>query len=75
MVHTLEQRASLAIWPSERPGGATPGQEFQTVREAIRTAATVLKDPAAKPWIVTEDGAILRPGWIREQARILGFLD
>ena len=71
----LNQRASLAIWPAAQLGGAALSQEFPTVREALQAAARVLIDPDAKPWIVTESGAILRPGWIREQARMLGLLD
>ena len=71
----LDQRASLAVWPPDQPGGAVSSEEFLTLREALHAAAGLLSDPEKRPWIVTEEGAILRPGWIREQARMLGLID
>lgn len=70
----LDQRASLSLWPAGRPGGAVPGREFATVREAIAAAAPALREAGTTPWIVTEDGSILRPEWIRLQARALHLL-
>lgn len=70
----LDQRAALTLWPSPDPGTPAASREFPTLREAIQAASAVLADPEARPWIVIEDGTILRPGWIREKARALGFV-
>ena len=39
--------------------------EDDTLREAIEAAAGALSDPAKQPWIITEDGEVLSPNWIR----------
>ena len=36
-----------------------------TLREALSAAVDALHDSEARPWIVTEEGDILSPHWIR----------
>lgn len=62
----LERPADLTIWrtaPTASPL-AQPAR-FDTLREAIEAAAGALTDPAKQPWIITEEGEILSPNWIR----------
>ena len=44
--------------------GAADDQAERVV-EAIAAAAGALSDPAKQPWIITEEGEILSPNWIR----------
>jgi hypothetical protein len=74
-ISDLDQRAVPAVWPSAQPGGAAEGREFPTLREAIKAAVRATDNAEARPWIVIEDGTILRPGWISEKARALGFIE
>jgi hypothetical protein len=62
----LERPADLTIWrtvPASSPL-AQPAR-YDTLREAIAAAAGALTDPAKQPWIITEEGEILSPNWIR----------
>jgi hypothetical protein len=62
----LERPADLTIWrtlPASSPL-AQPAR-FDTLREALAAAAGALTDPAKQPWIITEEGEILSPNWIR----------
>lgn len=65
----LERPADLALW---RTGPATaligPPKRFASLREAIAAAASALADPFVQPWIVTEEGDMLAPNWIRTYA-------
>ncbi|MGE7157016.1 hypothetical protein ACQKJ1_25145 [Methylorubrum rhodesianum] len=61
----LDKRAELTIWPGARTAQVRHGQEFATLREALCAAVDALHDPQARPWIVTEEGDILSPYWIR----------
>ena len=58
---------------SSQPDGIAQSREFPSLREALRAAADVLRVPDAQPWIIVEDGTILKSGWIREKARAQGF--
>lgn len=71
----MNQRATLAIWSSASSRGTEEGSEYPSLHEAIRAAVTALRDPNARPWIVLADGTTLRPGWIHEKARALGFIE
>lgn len=62
----LDKRAELTIWPSAEAVRIGPAREFVTLREALCVAVGALQDPKARPWIVTEDGDILSPHWIRQ---------
>ncbi|SDO09045.1 hypothetical protein SAMN05216360_114179 [Methylobacterium phyllostachyos] len=62
----LERPADLTIWRTA-PASAPLAQpeRYETLREAIQAAAGALSDPAKQPWIITEEGEILSPNWIR----------
>lgn len=62
----LERPADLTIWrtvPASAP--LAQPERYGTLREAIAAAAGALSDPAKQPWIITEEGEILSPNWIR----------
>jgi len=62
----LERPADLTIWrttPVSSP--VAQPERYDTLREAIKAAAGALTDPAKQPWIITEEGEILSPNWIR----------
>ena len=40
-------------------------RSFSTLRAALAAAALAIDTEDAKPWIITESGDILAPGWIR----------
>ncbi|WP_457108598.1 hypothetical protein [Methylobacterium sp. P5_C11] len=65
-VETLERPASLKVW---HEGAARflsrHPKRFDSLREAIAAAAAVLSHPDRHPWIVTADGDLLPPNWIR----------
>jgi hypothetical protein len=61
----LEKRAELTIWSEAGPAQAKRAWAFATLREALAAAVDALHDPKARPWIITEDGDILSPHWIR----------
>ena len=61
----LDKRAELTIWPGAGTLQPKHGREFASLREALCAAVDALHDPKAKPWIVTEEGDILSPRWIR----------
>lgn len=62
----LERPADLALWRTG-PATAMMGQprRFASLKEAISAAAGALNDPTVQPWIVTADGDMLAPTWIR----------
>ncbi|TXN81103.1 hypothetical protein [Methylobacterium sp. WL8] len=64
----LDKRAELTVWPSNRPAHTARGQTFSTLREALAAAAESIEADDAQPWIITEDGDILSPRWIRANA-------
>ena len=68
-VSDLDKRAELTIWAQTSAARTREGRAFLTLREALAVAADALEDPDARPWIVTEDGDILSPNWIREHTR------
>lgn len=61
----LEKRAELTVWPGQGPAHVAQGHQFSTLREALAAAAEVIDAEDAQPWIVTEDGDILSPHWIK----------
>ncbi|MGH1574217.1 hypothetical protein ACRAWG_30735 [Methylobacterium sp. P31] len=65
-VEILERPASLKVWHA----GAARflpkyPEQFDSLREAIAAAAVVLSQPDRQPWIVTAEGDLLPPTWIR----------
>ena len=60
----LERPASLSVWSPARRRGAVPARDFSTLRDALGAAVDALRESGARPWIVTERGAVLSPGWI-----------
>ncbi|MCJ2059188.1 hypothetical protein MKL09_21935 [Methylobacterium sp. J-048] len=61
----LDRRAELTIWPSHYPAQVAKEYTFATLREALAAAARAIDAENAQPWIITEDGDILSPRWIR----------
>ncbi|NEU11600.1 hypothetical protein G3T14_05590 [Methylobacterium sp. BTF04] len=62
----LERPADLTIWRTAPvPAPLAQPARYETLREAIKAAAGALTDPAKQPWIITEEGEILSPNWIR----------
>lgn len=61
----LDRRAELTVWPGNTPAHTARSQEFSTLRDAIGAAANAISTDDAQPWIVTEQGDILSPNWIR----------
>lgn len=72
-VEILERPASLKVW---HEGAARflsrHPEQFDSLREAIAAAATVLTHPDRQPWIVTADGDLLPPNWIRGSLKQAG---
>lgn len=60
--------ASLKIWHAgpEHFFPAEP-EQFASLSEAIAAAADTLAVPGRQPWIVTDEGELLPPNWIRSQ--------
>ena len=66
MTHAdLDKRAELTVWPKRAPGHSAEGRPYETLREALAAAARAIESEDAQPWIITEDGDILSPRWIR----------
>ena len=61
----LDKRAELTVWPGQGPAHVAHGHEFRTLREALAAAAEAMDAENAQPWIITEDGDILSPRWIK----------
>ncbi|GJE00872.1 MULTISPECIES: hypothetical protein [Methylobacteriaceae] len=61
----LDKRAELTIWLGAGTAQTRQGRAFATLREALSAAVDALHDSEARPWIVTEEGDILSPHWIR----------
>ena len=61
----LDKRAELNVWPGQSPTHVAQGYEFLTLREALAAAAEAIDAENAQPWIITEDGDILSPRWIK----------
>lgn len=61
----LNKRAELTIWPGHEPAHTARSREFSTLRDALATAAEAISTEGAHPWIITEQGDILSPNWIR----------
>jgi hypothetical protein len=61
----LDRRAELTIWPGRKPAHTARGREFSTLRDALTAAANAISTDDAQPWIVTEQGDLLSPNWIR----------
>ncbi|WP_336492736.1 hypothetical protein [Methylobacterium nigriterrae] len=64
----FERPASLKVWHAE-PEHFFPAEpeRFGSLREAIAAAGDILVEPGRHPWIVTEEGDLLPPNWIRTQ--------
>lgn len=65
----LDKRAELTVWPKRAPGRSATGRPFATLREALAVAVQAIEAEDAQPWIITEAGDILSPGWIRANSR------
>ena len=61
----LDKPAELTVWPGHAPSRAADARSFPTLRAALAAAAKAIVAEDAKPWIITEAGDILAPGWIR----------
>ena len=62
----LERPAQLKLWCSVAAKWLLVlPDRFDTVHEAIAAASKALSIPSNQPWIVTEDGEILSPNWVR----------
>ncbi|MCJ2107017.1 hypothetical protein MKK70_16855 [Methylobacterium sp. E-041] len=61
----LDKRAELTVWPGHEQARTALGREFSTLREALAAAAESMQADDAQPWIITEDGDILSPHWIK----------
>jgi hypothetical protein len=61
----LAEPALLTLWPEglDGPKSVEP-TEVPSLREALGTASTVLRDGTATPWITTARGVILSPSWL-----------
>jgi hypothetical protein len=68
----LDKRAELTIWPGNTPAHTAHGQEFPSLRDALTAAANAISTDDAQPWIVTEQGDILSPNWIRANVGLAG---
>ncbi|MGH1572790.1 hypothetical protein ACRAWG_21610 [Methylobacterium sp. P31] len=64
-IEVLRRPARLAVWRAPFSEAHAALQHFTTLEEAIRSAALALVESAAQPWIVTDEGEILPPSWIR----------
>jgi hypothetical protein len=65
----LDKRAELTVWPSRPHGRSAKGRPFATLREALAVAAQAIETEDAEPWIITEEGDVLSPRWIRANTR------
>jgi len=63
----LDMPAELTIWPSRGPAATAEGRTFPNLREALAAAAEAIEADDTQTWIITEDGKILSPRWIRAQ--------
>uniref|UniRef100_UPI00313BF5F3 hypothetical protein n=1 Tax=Methylobacterium fujisawaense TaxID=107400 RepID=UPI00313BF5F3 len=61
----LDKPAELTVWPGHTPAHVADARSFSTLRAALAAAAEAIDADDAKPWIITEAGDILAPGWIR----------
>ncbi|MCJ2093383.1 hypothetical protein MKK67_12930 [Methylobacterium sp. J-072] len=61
----LDKTAELTVWPSRSLGRSAKGRPFATLREALAAAAQAIEADNAEPWIITEEGDVLSPRWIR----------
>ena len=66
----LDKRAELTVWPGQGPARVAQGHEFMTLREALAAAAEAIDAEDAQPWIITEDGDILSPRWIKANTEV-----
>lgn len=61
----LDKPAELTLWPGHAPAHVAEAHSFPTLRAALAAAAEAIDAENAKPWIITDAGDILAPGWIR----------
>lgn len=61
----LDKPAELTVWPGRAPAHIADARSFSTLRAALAAAAEAIDHEGAKPWIITENGDILAPNWIR----------
>lgn len=64
-VEALEHPAELSIWCTNRLDLPPALQRFASLREAITSAVLALDNSNVQPWIVTNDGEMLSPNWIK----------
>ena len=65
-IQALERPADLAIWCAVTANWLlTVPERFDSLQEAIVAATSTLSDSSKQPWIITEDGEMLPPNWIR----------
>lgn len=61
----LDRSAELTLWPGYAPARVAVSHSFPTLRAALAAAVAAIDAEDANPWIITEGGDILAPGWIR----------
>lgn len=64
----LDRPAELTLWPGSAPARVAATRSFPTLRAALAAAVAAIDAEDANPWIITEGGDILAPGWIRSNS-------
>ncbi|MGH1575133.1 hypothetical protein ACRAWG_36420 [Methylobacterium sp. P31] len=62
-----DKRIHLTIWPNSGPAESAESRDFPTLEAALKAATAVMKAQKGQPWIITAEGNILSPRWIRNQ--------
>lgn len=61
----LDKPAESTVWPGHTPAHVADARIFSPLRAALPEAAEAIDNEGAKLCIITENGDILAPGWIR----------
>ena len=62
----FERPAALSVWPAAPAAAPLSGPTpYATLSAALRAAAEAMSGTGAQAWIVTEEGELLAPAWIR----------
>jgi hypothetical protein len=69
----LDRPAELTLWPGAAQARVAASRSFPTLRAALAAAIAAIKAEDANPWIITESGDILAPGWIRASTATAGL--
>ena len=63
--HAKEQAAPEAALKQAKKAATESLDGLDDERDVVSATAGALTDPAKQPWIITEEGEILSPNWIR----------